>query len=159
MQLFKIVDEEKILINQGDTLFDSINTHSGDSQTLKLSLSKEKEEIVKNLMCELKITDNDITYVLKKNTDDENSVCYFRTRTGKNIKFKLFLEKEKSILVKPDKNGLFYLSKNWNLDEDIIFSIILECEEEFSDRFGENKEVILGINFLGELVNESKTFV
>lgn len=159
MKVYKIIDdEEKIELTPEVNLFENVNTHSGDNQETILSIEKDKENTIKNFMLELSITDNDTTYVLKKNTNEDDSVYYFRTLTGKSISFKLYTKKDDYyIILKPDKNGVFYIEKNWSLSEPITLKLELICEENFSDRFGENKTLLISINFLGDK-NEEETF-
>lgn len=159
MKLYKIIDEEKIEVTPDISLFESVNTHSGDEQEIFLSLSKDKEVNIKNLMCELSIVDNDEIYKLKKNTVDDNSIYYFRTLTGKTMSFKLYAKQDDNyILLKPDKDGVFYVERNWVLDEEIVLKLELNCEENFSEKFGENKFLKLELNFLGD-TSEEKTYV
>lgn len=158
MKLYKIVDEEKIEVTPEISLFEAVNVHSGDEQEVILSIAKDTETSIKNLMCELSIIDNDETYKLKKNSTDDNSVFFFRTLTGKTMCFRMYVKKDKDyVILKPDKEGLFYIEKNWTLNEEIGLKLELICEESFSQTFGEKKTIMFDINFLGD-PNEEKTF-
>lgn len=159
MKLYKIVNEEKTEVNMETLLFESVNTHSGDNQIVELSIEKTNEKTIRDLMLQLFILDNNETYNLKQNEDGDNSVVYYRTITGKTIKFYLCLKKgEEYILSKPSSEGVFYLEKNWTLQEPIEFRIELICDEKFSNKFGENKSILFGLVFLGDDDNENKTF-
>lgn len=159
MKLYKIIGEEKIEVNMDTLLFESVNTHSGDTQEVILTLEKTTEKIIKDLMLQLFILDNSETYTLKKNEDDDYSVIYYRTITGKIIKFFLYLKKgEEYILTRPSSEGIFYLEKNWSLTDPIEFKLELVCDEKFSNKFGENKTILFGLTFLGDDENEEETF-
>lgn len=159
MKLYKIINEEKTEVNIDTLLFESVNTHSGDDQTIELSLEKTGEKIIRDLMLQLFIIDNSETYTLKQNEKDDNSVFYYRTSTNKILKFYLYLKKEEEyILVKPSSEGIFYLENNWELEKPIEFKLQLICDEKFSNKFGENKNILFGINLLGDDEIEQKTF-
>lgn len=159
MKMYKLVNDEKIEMNSNDPIFESVNTHSGDEQEVLLAFEKTAETTVKNLLCQLTIVDNDETYNLKKNDSEDYSVFYYRTLTGKSLKFYIYYKKgEEFTQLKPDKNGIFHIEKNWSLDENVVIKLQLVCDEYFSETFGENKTIILGIRCLGE-VNESKNFI
>ena len=159
MKFYKIVNEEKIEITPDISLFDAVNVHSGDEQEVILSLAKDTETSIKNLMCELFVIDNDEVYKLKKNSSRDNSVFFFRTLTGKTLSFRMYIKKDKEyVILKPDKEGLFYIEKNWTLNEEIGLKLELICEEGFSQTFGEKKTIMLDINFLGD-PNEGKAFI
>lgn len=159
MKLYKKINEEKIEVTIDTLLFESVNTHSGDTQTVELSIEKTNEKTIKDLMLQLFILDNDETYNLKQNEDGDYSVIYYRTLTGKIIKFYLYLKKgEEYILAKPSSEGIFYLEKNWSLSDPIEFKLELVCDEKFSNKFGENKTILFGLTFLGDDENENKTF-
>ncbi len=159
MKLYKLVGEEKIELTPEISLFESVNVHSGDNQEVLLSIEKDKETSIKNLLCQLSIVDNDEVYNLKKNDTEDNSVYFYRTLTGKAMKFRLYIKKDEDyVILKPDKEGILYIEKNWSLNEPIGLKLELECEEYFSKTFGEKKSIMLDINFLGD-PNEEKTFI
>ena len=75
------------------------------------------------------------------------------------MKFRMYIKRDNDyIILKPDKEGLLYIEKNWTLNEAIELKLELECEEYFSKTFGEKKTIMLDINFLGD-PNEEKTFI
>ena len=159
MKLYKIIKEEKIEVTPEISLFEAVNVHSGDEQEVILSIAKDTETSIKNLICELSIVDNDEVYKLKKNSTEDNSVYFFRTLTGKSLSFILYVKKDDNyIILKPDKEGLIYIEKNWILNEEITLKLKLKCEEGFSQTFGEKKTIMLDINFLGD-PSEEKTFI
>ena len=147
MKLYKLVGEEKIELTPEISLFESVNVHSGDNQEVLLSIEKDKETSIKNLLCQLSIVDNDEVYNLKKNDTEDNSVYFYRTLTGKSMKFRLYIKKDEDyVILKPDKEGILYIEKNWSLNEPIGLKLELECEEYFSKTFGEKKSIMLDIN-------------
>ena len=159
MKLYKIVGEEKIELTPDISLFEAVNIHGGDEQEVLLSIEKDTETSIKNLLCQLSIVDNDEVYNLKKNDTEDNSVYFYRTLTGKIMKFRMYIKRDNDyIILKPDKEGLLYIEKNWTLNEAIELKLELECEEYFSKTFGEKKTIMLDINFLGD-PNEEKTFI
>lgn len=159
MEVFKLVDSEKIKLD-GINLFESLNTHSGDTQVSTIVLAKTTEKAIKDLMLELSITDNDDVFKLKKDSTDDNYVYYYRALTNRTIKFSLKLKKDEgSIILKPNKNGLFYIEKNWLLDSEITIEIEIICDEYFSKDFGEAKTLNLSLEFFGDVDATEKTYM
>lgn len=159
MKLYKKVNDEKIEVTMDINLFESVNTHSGDDQSIILSIEKTNEKKIRDLMLQLFVLDNSETYNLKQNENDDDSVFYYRSLTGKILKFYLYIKKgEEFILTKPSSEGIFYLEKSWEKIDPIEFKLQLICDEKFSNKFGENKTILFGINLLGDDESDTKTF-
>lgn len=159
MEVYVKQNNELIPINSGINLFESINTHSGDVQSVELIAERKSSKAIKNLMTSLSIIDKDIEFLLKKDSNNSNEVFYIRTTTEKCIKFTLEIKDSNGTysFIKPDSNGLFLINKNWENDEFINIKITATVEEGFSESFGEITSLGLRLSWYGEM-NEKKSF-
>lgn len=159
MEVYVKKEEELVPLNSGVDLFESMNTHSGDEQSVELVLVKTDKEIYKNLMVELSLLDKDIEFPLKRDANNSNDVFYIRSTTDKTLKFNLKIKNDDNEFdpIKPDSNGLFLVSRNWNSKNEI--ELIANCivDEGFSEKFGEITSLGLRMTWYGE-VNEKKSF-
>lgn len=159
MEVYVKKQNNELIPISGINLFESMNTHSGDVQSVELIVEKKDSKTIKNLMTDLSIIDRDIEFLLKKDSNNSNEVFYIRTTTEKCIKFTLEVKDSNDIysFVKPDSSGLFLIEKNWENDEFINIRITATVEEGFSEKFGEITSLGLRMSWYGEM-NEKKSF-
>lgn len=169
MKIFKKVNDELIDLEEEDILC-KFNTHSGGTIETELVLRKDEEEgKINDLMLDMDITDSNIIYKLKRNSELDDFVFYYRALTERNLYFYIDVietlneseeQKEETFKrIKPDKNGVFLINSNWSTNDDIRIRLTSICEEGFSEEFGEKKILSLGLRLLGDIENVSENFV
>lgn len=168
MKIFKKVNDELVDVELED-IFCKFNTHSGGTIETELVLRKdESEQKINDLMLSMDITDSNIIYKLKRNSELDDFVFYYRALTERNLYFYVdVIESAETISdsvdtlkrIKPDKNGIFLLKSNWNTLDDLRIKLTIICDDGFSEEFGEKKLLSLGITLLGDVEDVTEGFV